>query len=541
MCQAKRSGLAPFISGLLFLMLALPALAAGPVSDTTADHSKFEVLKGPFASGPDVTKACLTCHTEAAKQVQESIHWKWEYTHPVTGQKLGKKTVINAFCGNIASNEPRCTSCHAGYGWEDEKTFDFTDQTKVDCLVCHDQTETYSKWPTKAGHPLYTPLTDASGKVHMPPDLAKVAQSVGEPGRENCGACHFFGGGGDNVKHGDLSTALISPSPHVDVHMSPEGANMICTDCHTAHGHKWPGSRYLGTVKDDGQKPKPGFRRDDIATCQSCHTEKPHKTTSVMGMKLNDHTDRVACQTCHIPEFAKGGVATKTWWDWSTAGNLKDGKPYHEEDENGRHTYLSQKGDFKWEEDVVPDYAFWNGVVEYTLLGEKIDPETIVAVNKIFGGPDDPNSRIYPFKVMHGKQAYDTENKNLVYSNVFGPDTDTAFWTNFDWGKAIAAGMKGSDVPYSGKFGFVETTMHWPTTHMVAPASEALRCESCHAKDGRLASLGGFYLPGRDGFPLTDRIGLLALALAALGIAGHAGLRIVMSGKNRANGNGKEH
>ena len=38
-------------------------------SSSTADHSKFDALKKDFKSGPEVTKACLTCHTEAAKQV----------------------------------------------------------------------------------------------------------------------------------------------------------------------------------------------------------------------------------------------------------------------------------------------------------------------------------------------------------------------------------------------------------------------------------------------------------------------------------------
>ncbi len=43
----------------------------------TTDHSKHETLKQPFTSGPEVTKACLSCHTEAAKQVQKTIHWRW--------------------------------------------------------------------------------------------------------------------------------------------------------------------------------------------------------------------------------------------------------------------------------------------------------------------------------------------------------------------------------------------------------------------------------------------------------------------------------
>ncbi len=108
------------------------------------------------------TTACLICHTEAAHQVQRSIHCTWKYVHPITGQILGKKTEINSFCGNVASNEPRCTSCHAGYGWTDAKTFDFTVEDKVDCLVRHDSTGTYQKWPTKADHPLHEPLTDAA-------------------------------------------------------------------------------------------------------------------------------------------------------------------------------------------------------------------------------------------------------------------------------------------------------------------------------------------------------------------------------------------
>lgn len=524
-----------------FGILAAPVLAQTAKSPPTADHSKFEILKGPFENGPAVTKACLACHTEAAAQVMESIHWTWDYEHPVTGQRLGKRRVINAFCGNLPANEPRCTSCHAGYGWEDAG-FDATDQTKVDCLVCHDTTGEYVKWEDKAGHPLYEPLTRGAGHVYpdslkvtqegglttfLPPDLAKVAQGVGDPGRQNCGACHFYGGGGDNVKHGDLSSVLVAPPAHVDIHMSPEGANMVCTDCHTAHGHTWPGSRYLGTAKDESRG-KPGFRRDDIASCESCHTARPHDTASVEGLKLNDHVERVACQTCHIPEFARGGVATTTWWDWSAAGRLRDGRPFAEEDAKGYHSYLSTKGEFVWEEDVVPDYAFWNGVVEYTLLGEKIDPEGVVPINRIYGSPDDPQSRLYPFKRMRGKQAYDTVNENLVYTQVFGPDTETAFWTNFDWTKAIAEGMSRTDVPYSGEYGFVETEMWWPTTHMVAPRGEALRCDSCHAKTGRLAAVAGIYLPGRDGFFWTDRIGLALLVLSLAGIALHALLRVIL-------------
>jgi hypothetical protein len=115
---------------------------------------QVRILKKPFASGPEVTKACLSCHTEAAKQVQKTKHWTWEFMNPTTKQRLGKKHVINNFCTAVPSNYEFCTACHVGYGWKDNN-FDFTAQENVDCLVCHDTTGTYRKLPGLAGHPPY--------------------------------------------------------------------------------------------------------------------------------------------------------------------------------------------------------------------------------------------------------------------------------------------------------------------------------------------------------------------------------------------------
>ena len=530
-------------AALMFSCQAFAQTAKPEARMSTADHATFKILQEQFGSGPEVTKACLSCHTEASKQVMNSIHYKWSYEHPVTGQKLGKSEVINSFCGNVASNEPRCTSCHAGYGWTDMKKGPPKEETAVDCLICHDQTGKYTKIATEAGHvavgevsPKATTITGAKAE---PVDLSKSAMSVGLPKVENCGQCHFYGGGGDNVKHGDLSSALYNPSKHVDVHMSTDGANMQCSSCHVSKNHHWAGSRYNIDAKGDGGSHGPGARRD-VATCESCHGDAPHKGPNpLLAMKINDHTDRVACQTCHIPEFAKGGIATKTRWDWSTAGKLKDGKPFAEEgytQGNGKHmhTYMSQKGDFEWGEDVVPFYSWFNGQVEYTKQEDTINPAEIVEINRIPGSPDDPRSRIWPFKRMVGRQAYDAELNHLVMTNVFGPQTDTAFWTNFDWAKAIDAGMKQAGREYSGKFDFADTYMYWPITHMVAPADEALKCDSCHAENSRLAGVTGFYMPGRDSFKLLDIIGLLAVAGALAGVIGHGLLRIFMSGRRKA-------
>lgn len=492
----------------------------------TADHSKFESLKGPFASGPELTKACLACHTEASHQVMKSVHWTWDITNPKTGQRLGKARTMNSFCGSPVSNEPRCTSCHAGYGWTDLRQPAPTDPTAVDCLVCHDRSGQYSKVATDAGHPLYE-ARKIGGKVVQPPDLVKAAQSVGDPGRDNCGACHFNGGGGDAVKHGDLDSSLTKPSRALDVHMAADGADMTCADCHTFNDHISSGSRYMPRAVDAHGLDLP--KSDgDRATCESCHGFEPHKQG-----KLNDHTDRVACQTCHIPEFARGGIATKVWWDWSAAGRRDaDGKPLFIRDDHGHLIYSAEKGDFRYGENVRPVYRWFNGVIDQTNIGERIDDSGILVLNRIHGDAADPTARIWPFKEMQGKQPYDPDLKTLVVNHVFGKD-DSAFWTHFDIRKAITFGMEYAGLPWSGKIGFIETRMYWPITHMVAPKEQAVQCGECHtaSPDGRLAGLPGFYLPGRDGHRLLDLLGFLALGGAIAGTIAHGMLRILLKRK----------
>ena len=127
------------------LVLCFGLAIAGPVVANTTDHTKLKELKGPFKSGQEVTQVCLACHNRAGHQVMKSLHWTWETKSPTTGKTLGKRFAANNFCGSPLSNEPRCTSCHAGYGWQD-KNFDFTNQDNVDCLACHDTTGTYKKF-----------------------------------------------------------------------------------------------------------------------------------------------------------------------------------------------------------------------------------------------------------------------------------------------------------------------------------------------------------------------------------------------------------
>jgi octaheme c-type cytochrome (tetrathionate reductase family) len=448
-----------WIIGLLvtFAIIIIPMLiflpkAAGKTEDpwvnlpqriSHVDHTSL--LEGPFMNGSDVTRRCLECHQDAGEEMLGSVHWTWESREyqiegrpePVT---VGKKNSLNNFCIGIQSNWPGCTSCHAGYGWEDEN-FDFSESGNIDCLVCHEQTGTYVK--SNSGLP-------AEGV-----DLVSVVQSVAYPDRDNCGSCHFKGGGGNAVKHGDLDEHLFNPSSEIDVHM---GANdFVCTDCHQTERHEISGRSISVSLDTQNQ-----------IYCTDCHSEALHEDE-----RINSHVQTVACQTCHIPTGAVKDP-TKMYWDWSAAGQDIPEDP---------HTYLKIKGSFVYEGDFTPEYHWYSGIKDRYLLGDEIDPSQPTVMNPPAGDINDPNAKIWPFKVHRAKQPYDTEYNYLLQPKTVG---EGGFWTDFDWDQALRLGSGVVGMDYSGEYDFAETEMFWPITHMVAPVEEVLQCNDCHGKEGRL-------------------------------------------------------
>ena len=433
-------------------------LNKGPVGCTDCHaknvpaHSELIKLTGK-PEPTEVTKECLRCHDAQAEEMLTSTHWLWKGPSAFTeGEEkridLGKATkTINNFCINVASNWPRCTNCHAGYGWKDA-SFDFTDKTRIDCLICHDTTGAYKKDPQGAGMP------DANV------DLIMVAHNVGKPSRRTCGECHFSGGGEDPVKHGGLNPSLDFHSTSSDVHMG--GLGFQCHECHKTRNHKITG-RSLALPVAEGSR-----------TCEDCHTAVPHHGRELLNHHLNRHTEHLACMTCHNPVYAKHNP-TKTFWDWSTAGDkqrkVKKNK-FDIPDYNWRY------GDITWEKSVKPAYAWYNGKVRRYLLGDKINTKGVTFLTKPVGDIKDPKSRIYPFKVMGGLQAVDTVNNYLLVPHLFGSG---GYWEDVNWQKAFADGMEAAGLSYSGQYKWVETLMYLGLTHEVVAKKFALSCVQCHA------------------------------------------------------------
>jgi octaheme c-type cytochrome (tetrathionate reductase family) len=299
--------------------------------------------------------------------------------------------------------------------------------------------------------------------------------------------------------------------------MAANGMDMLCVDCHTAENHQIKGKLYSLSSQNS-----------DRSECEDCHTNLPH-----FDDMLNRHTAKVACQTCHIPEYAKVN-ATKMTWKWSETGKLIDGKPYHEEDEDGNHTYLSTKGAFTWEKNVIPEYIWFNGTADHYILGDTIK-SIPVQMNTLYGSANDGKSKIIPVKIHRGDQIYDKENNILIQPKTFSKaKNDSAYWQGFNWHTASAAGMKRVGLPYSGEYGFVETEMYWPVNHMVSPKENSLTCTDCHAREnGRIANLTGFYLPGRDQNKLIDSFGSIMIILSLLGVLTHGSIRFFVAIKRK--------
>ena len=129
------------------------------------------------------------------------------------------------------------------------------------------------------------------------------------------------------------------------------------------------------------------------------------------------------------------------WWDWSTAGQDLTSEP----DEFGKPVYDKKKGDYRWEKNVIPEYRWYNGQADYYQVGDLIDPENIVEINKLSGNIYDETAKITPFKMMRGKQIYDSKNRYLITPKMFG---EGGYWTTFNWDKAAELGMAVSNLAY---------------------------------------------------------------------------------------------
>jgi hypothetical protein len=233
-------------------------------------------------------------------------------------------------------------------------------------------------------------------------DLVKVAKSVGPTSRKTCGDCHFNGGGGEAVKHADLSRQLLKPERNCDVHMG--GYDFQCTECHRTRNHKIAGRSSSVPVVEGS------------ISCEATATPKAPLRGRPAGPPPEQALRTIACNTCHAPVYAKC-KPTKVFWDWSKAGDKKR-KP--KKDKYGMKDYNWKKGEFIWKESAKPVYTWDGGFMKRVFLGDKVDwRQGPINITEPVGSINDPNSKIAPFKIMEGVQAVDAEHDYLLVPHLF--------------------------------------------------------------------------------------------------------------------------
>lgn len=415
-------------------------------------------------------QTCVECHSAEANEVMNSTHYQWkgssaEMVSGATqqgkivqldgaGSVLPGASAMNSYCINILGNWNGCGSCHIGLGAQPTTT-----NYNVDCLLCHQK-----QYKRKKVNGVFEPDT-----ANMCISMDTAVRTVHKPKRENCSQCHAYGGGGDNFKRGDLAAAHVSTTDTVfDRHMATTGGNLNCQSCHVTTQHKIAGR---------GSDLRP-LDSTTVVTCTNCHTDKT-VTSGHSTSVLSRHVGRVACQTCHVPTFAKNASdtaaseATETHRDWMipewNAGKLR------------------------WEptptkaNNLIPKYLHWNGTSwGYNLKDNAVwDAQTgAYPMSRPQGGINDINSKLYPFKYKTAKQAFAAALNLIIpidtakyWTMPAPPATPTA--TNIN--DAVVSGLSNLGLSTTTPITWVTTDEYQLIAHEVPTATNnVLACTKCH-------------------------------------------------------------
>jgi hypothetical protein len=402
---------------------------------------------------------CLDCHEAEGHEVHGSVMYQWQGQAPevVNGPPFQGKISggVNSYCINILGNWSGCGSCHVGLGARPEATASPAQLANIDCLLCHQ--EEYRRVMVGG---VFVPDTGA-----MTITMDEAVRTVHEPTRYNCLQCHARAGGGDAVKRGDLAMAHIATTDSgFDVHMATTGADLRCQDCHHTSDHR---------VAGRGSDLRPTDSDVEMG-CTDCHTGMP---TSHPDGTIRRHLGRVACQSCHIPVFAKNASDTpdteatevhRTWL--ATHSSSPPFHPAADKDNN-----------------LTPVYRFWNGLSRSSLLDEIAAPDPVTGrypTSRPVGHVANPEAKLFPFKYKTAQQPITNDSSQLI-----ALATDV-FFVTADAAAAVEQGLVNMGLDPATSYSWIETDTLQLLNHQVGSDDSALRCTSCHGSTDRIDLVG---------------------------------------------------
>lgn len=453
------------------------------LADNSSKDKKDKKDKGKKAhasimeyTGPET---CINCHESEAQEIHGSVHYQQTGMTPnvtnIAGTAGKAEDAFNTYCGSIKTSPYfTCAGCHVGNGLPPEPEMTTEQLNNIDCMMCHQ--DEY----LRIGAPPYEDVTvvGADGEdtiIQIPvaetfrfiPDEAgmsisilEAARTVHPTTRASCLRCHAGASGSDGGKRGDISFVNVDPPITSDIHMSSQGENLTCSDCHSASDHLFKGR---------GLDLRPNDIKDQL-TCAECHTDEPHEDYSATAAKsLDRHATKVACQTCHIPEFAKD-ISTEVGRDWTHTH-------FSEVACGGRGGWLPEE---IRESNVTPTYRWFDGTSEVYILGqipdENADGEKIFGI--AHGDVDSTDAKIYPMK-EHRSIAAQHDATGLMI-----PHSTYTFFTQNSFDLAVRDGMEQEGM--EGSYSLVDVHTYQTINHGVESEDNALGCGECHGADSRM-------------------------------------------------------
>jgi len=441
-------------------------------------------------------KSCIGCHREEAEDVYRSYHYQMQNRivdverHPPV--RYGGKRAYNDFCGVIFWQEGNsisfigwaslqsppeeyrylqgafigsgCSMCHGvGLGAPPEPAEESPSQAQlenIDCLECHGDPALYPSGPLLVKEGLKFPLRDEDGAtryaISPEQDFDELMKRiVAVPSKDQCLLCHAYSGGGPGFKRPNLEPSLLGPftDENQDVHLA---RGVSCTDCHVFKRH------------DVALRSPDTWARGDseVPECTDCHQRR--HTKPVVGWILNTfHPEKVACQTCHIPRYAKK-TPTDVFRDWSRLVFDPERRSWSPAIEKG----LNLRPEFHWWNEktriayLYPEPA---EVEEGTLVYQKPAGRPAWRKNPIKFATE---GLIFPFKVHEARIPFDPGAEQPIPVRL-GP-----VFSSGKLEEGIEAGARVTGLNFSG--GYVTMVRYMAINHGVEPAENALFCFDCH-------------------------------------------------------------
>jgi hypothetical protein len=199
----------------------------------------------------------------------------------------------------------------------------------------------------------------------------------------------------------------------------------------------------------------------EIDCAGKCHQNLVHEDPDI------DKHGRLTCPTCHIPEFARDDP-TDMFRDWSNI--------YFDE-KKGKYVYTQEL-----EYDVEPVYAWFNGSSFAQVPGRPVQRNEEGKITMILpqGDRDDPSAKIAPFKLHRARLPVLTEKQWIA------PINTEEVYRDGDPDAAVRDGIKALYGLEDVEFTWADTIRYMGIYHAIPPAEDALQCDDCHSKGGRM-------------------------------------------------------